>query len=48
MKQQTRMNRKSQEAQQLLNEIREKAERNGNQVQLELLQKQFEEMDKKL
>lgn len=48
MKQQTRMNRKSQEAQQLLNEIREKAERNGNQVQLELLQKQFEERDKKL
>jgi len=48
MKQQTRLNRKSQEAQELLNEIRERAERNGNQVQLELLQKQFEEMEKKL
>lgn len=42
------MNKKSQEAQQLLNEVRERAERNGNQAQLEILQKQFEEMEKKL
>lgn len=46
-KQQNIMNQRSKETQMILEEVKARAERNGNEVQIEILRKQFEEMEKK-